>query len=187
MCCVALPCLFVRLTLLASYFLPSHLSLKHVNFHVYYISAGPPHQPQQCIPDVVVWMLAGRKRVACTRIPAHKLFYTDGKGRGQLCSKIQTLFLMVHVHVHPSLSSLLSFHLALPLIPLLSPSSAPFPPDSSPQPPAVQEEKELEELKDRALVRLMLWLEIEKDKSNFAEEVKLIDGEFAVYAETVGG
>ena len=34
-CCVALPCLFVCLTLLASFFLPSHLSLKYV-----YISEG---------------------------------------------------------------------------------------------------------------------------------------------------
>ena len=30
MCCVALPCLFVCLTLLASFFLPSHLLLKHI-------------------------------------------------------------------------------------------------------------------------------------------------------------
>ena len=28
-CCVALPCLFVCLTVLASFFFPSHLSLKH--------------------------------------------------------------------------------------------------------------------------------------------------------------
>ena len=67
----------------------------HVPITVASISAASPHQPQQCIPDIVVWMLAGRKRVACTRIPAHKLFYTDGKGRGKLCSKVQTLYLLV--------------------------------------------------------------------------------------------
>ena len=32
---------------------------------------------------------------------------------------------------------------------------------------------------------MMLWLEMEKEKSHFSEEVKLIGGEFAVYAETV--
>ncbi|CAI8014042.1 Myoferlin [Geodia barretti] len=102
-------------------------------------------EPQQCIPDVIVWMLAGRKRVACIRIPAHKLFYADGKGRGQLCSKVQTLFLA---------------------------------------PPTVEEDEDLEDLKDGAQVRMMLWLEMEKEKSHFAEEVKLIGGDFAVYAET---
>ena len=35
MCCVDLPCLFVCLTLLASFFLPSHLSLKYVYIHVH--------------------------------------------------------------------------------------------------------------------------------------------------------
>lgn len=35
---------------------------------------------------------------------------------------------------------------------------------------------------------MMLWLEMEgKGESKFASEVKLIGGEFAVYAETVSG
>lgn len=55
-----------------------------------------------------------------------------------------------------------------------------------PQPPTVEDEDDLDELKDGAQVRIMLWLEMEKEKSHFAEEVKLIGGEFAVYAETVG-
>ena len=59
------------------------------------------------------------------------------------------------------------------------------PPPPPPQPPTVEEEEDLEDQKDGAQVRMMLWLEIEKEKSNFAEEVKLIGGEFAVYAETV--
>jgi len=53
-------------------------------------------QPQNTIPDVVVWMLSGGKRVASCRIPSHKLMYsTTAKARGQDCGKIQTLFLTV--------------------------------------------------------------------------------------------
>ena len=49
----------------------------------------------------------------------------------------------------------------------------------------MEDEEDLEELKDGAQVRMMLWLEMEKEKSHFAEEVRLIGGDFAVYAETV--
>ena len=49
----------------------------------------------------------------------------------------------------------------------------------------MEEDEDLEDLKDGAQVRMMLWLEMEKEKSHFAEEVKLIGGDFAVYAETV--
>lgn len=95
-----------------------------------------PIQPQQCIPDVVVWMLAGRKRVACTRIPAHKLFYSDGKGRGQLCSKVQTLFLTVcdRSGSRASLPLLSPSHPSPPHLPflVLPPSPSFLPPPSSP-------------------------------------------------------
>ena len=37
MCCVALSCLFVCLTLLASFFLPSHLSFKNMHTPWYYV------------------------------------------------------------------------------------------------------------------------------------------------------
>ena len=79
-------------------------SLTHTHMHTHLHTHSHTHmhilththsQPQQCVPDVVIWMLAGKNRVACTRIPAHKLFFASGKGRGQLCSKVQTLFLMV--------------------------------------------------------------------------------------------
>ena len=70
----------------------------------------------------------------------------------------------------------------LPISPPTSPSHSLSPP---PQPPAVENEKELEDLKDGGQVRIMMWLEMEKEKSNWAEEVKLIGGEFSVYAETV--
>ena len=78
---------------------------------------------------------------------------------------------MSHVHVYMYITYYLPP--SLPPLPL--------------QPPAVEDEKELEDLKDGAQLRLMLWLEMEKEKSNFAEEIKLIGGEIAVYAETVSG
>ena len=57
------------------------------------------------------------------------------------------------------------------------------------QPPAVEDEKDLKSLKDGAQVRLMLWLEMEKEvvrkKDIWASKVKRIGGEFNVYAETV--
>ena len=49
----------------------------------------------------------------------------------------------------------------------------------------MEDEEDLEKLKDGAQVRMMLWLEIEKEKSHFANEVKLMGGDFAVYTETV--
>ena len=53
----------------------------------------------------------------------------------------------------------------------------------------MKNEKELKGLKDGAQLRLMLCLEKEeeknKGKNRWAEEVKLIGGDFAVYAETV--
>jgi len=53
-------------------------------------------QTQNCIPDVIIWMLSGNKRVACKRIPSHLLMYsTLGKARGKLCGKVQTIFLTV--------------------------------------------------------------------------------------------
>lgn len=55
-------------------------------------------EPQNCIPDVVIWMLSGNKRKACKRIPSHLLMYSSiAKARGKLCGKVQTLFLDVRL------------------------------------------------------------------------------------------
>lgn len=57
------------------------------------------------------------------------------------------------------------------------------------QPPAVEDEKDLKNVKNGAQVRLMLWLEMEQEvaqkKDIWASEIKRIGGEFSVYAETV--
>jgi hypothetical protein len=47
----------------------------------------------------------------------------------------------------------------------------------------VQKKKELEELKDRAQIRLMLWLGLEKDQAMWTEHVS--GGDLATFAETV--
>lgn len=53
-------------------------------------------QPQPPLPDVLVWMLSGRRRVAWARIPAQDvLFSVVEEERGQDCGKIQSLLLTV--------------------------------------------------------------------------------------------
>ncbi len=64
--------------------------------HVYHLFSCTPSQPQNSVPDVVVWMLSGQKRVAVKRIPSHELMYsTVAKARGKNCGKLQTIFLGV--------------------------------------------------------------------------------------------
>ncbi|CAJ1080777.1 myoferlin-like isoform X3 [Xyrichtys novacula] len=52
-------------------------------------------EPQNSMPDVIVWMLRGEKRVAYSRIPAHQILYStySEQACGQHCGKMQTIFL----------------------------------------------------------------------------------------------
>uniref|UniRef100_A0A4W3H0J9 Ferlin B-domain domain-containing protein n=1 Tax=Callorhinchus milii TaxID=7868 RepID=A0A4W3H0J9_CALMI len=52
-------------------------------------------QPQNGLPDVIVWMLVGEKRVASVRIKAHTVLYTrtSSFSSGQFCGRLQTVFL----------------------------------------------------------------------------------------------
>ena len=52
------------------------------------------------------------------------------------------------------------------------------------QPPGVSKPEDLEDQKDGAQVRLLLWLGLEQFQSEWAKEA--IGGNIAVYAETVG-
>lgn len=53
-------------------------------------------QPQPPLPDVLVWMFSGQRRVAWARIPAQDvLFSVVEEERGQDCGKIQSLLLTV--------------------------------------------------------------------------------------------
>jgi hypothetical protein len=54
------------------------------------------YEPQISIPDVIIWMLSGNERVAYKRIPAYKLMFSQKMIEcGELCGKMQTIFLEV--------------------------------------------------------------------------------------------
>uniref|UniRef100_A0A3B3ZKA4 C2 domain-containing protein n=1 Tax=Periophthalmus magnuspinnatus TaxID=409849 RepID=A0A3B3ZKA4_9GOBI len=52
-------------------------------------------EPQNSMPDIIIWMLRGEKRVAYSRIPAHQILYStyNEQACGQHCGKTQTVFL----------------------------------------------------------------------------------------------
>ena len=48
------------------------------------------------MPDVVIWMMSGEKRIAYHRIPAYDLLYSTHVGaRGKYCGKTLDLFMQV--------------------------------------------------------------------------------------------
>ncbi|XP_076829502.1 dysferlin isoform X12 [Brachyhypopomus gauderio] len=49
-------------------------------------------EPQNSIPDIVIWMLQGDRRVAYHRIPAHEVLFSQGYC-GKHCGQLQTLFM----------------------------------------------------------------------------------------------
>ncbi|XP_050571680.1 fer-1-like protein 5 [Cygnus atratus] len=62
-------------------------------------------EPQAGVPDVLLWLLSGPRRVACARIPTHCLVFSP-HGRaacGRLCGRTQTLFLGASGHIHAQL------------------------------------------------------------------------------------
>ncbi|KAG8550730.1 hypothetical protein GDO81_022142 [Engystomops pustulosus] len=52
-------------------------------------------EPQNSLPDIVIWMLQGDKRVAYYRIPAHQVLFSRNGAKccGKHCGKLQTIFL----------------------------------------------------------------------------------------------
>lgn len=52
-------------------------------------------EPQNSMPDIIIWMIRGEKRLAYARIPAHQVLYsTKGENAsGKYCGKTQTIFL----------------------------------------------------------------------------------------------
>ncbi|XP_041117050.1 myoferlin-like [Polyodon spathula] len=56
---------------------------------------GLVDEPQNSMPDVIIWMLRGEKRVAYARIPAHRIMYstTSEQACGKYCGKTQTIFM----------------------------------------------------------------------------------------------
>uniref|UniRef100_T1JKN2 C2 domain-containing protein n=1 Tax=Strigamia maritima TaxID=126957 RepID=T1JKN2_STRMM len=53
-------------------------------------------EPQNSIPDVIVWMMSNKKRIAYKRIPVHHIFFSPIEGAsGKYCGKLRTLILKV--------------------------------------------------------------------------------------------
>lgn len=52
-------------------------------------------EPQNSMPDIIIWMIRGEKRLAYARIPAHQVLYSTsgGDASGKYCGKTQTIFL----------------------------------------------------------------------------------------------
>uniref|UniRef100_A0A8D2N3Z9 Myoferlin n=1 Tax=Zonotrichia albicollis TaxID=44394 RepID=A0A8D2N3Z9_ZONAL len=52
-------------------------------------------EPQNSMPDVIIWMIRGEKRQAYARVPAHQVLYstTSPESSGKYCGKTQTIFL----------------------------------------------------------------------------------------------
>ncbi|XP_020486571.2 myoferlin [Labrus bergylta] len=52
-------------------------------------------EPQNSMPDVIIWMLRGEKRIAFARVPANQILYSDfsEQARGRHCGQTQTIFM----------------------------------------------------------------------------------------------
>ncbi|CAH2322361.1 myoferlin isoform X3 [Pelobates cultripes] len=52
-------------------------------------------EPQNSMPDVIIWMIRAEKRLAYARVPAHQVLYstTSPEACGKYCGKTQTVFL----------------------------------------------------------------------------------------------
>ncbi|XP_072293204.1 myoferlin-like isoform X1 [Eucyclogobius newberryi] len=52
-------------------------------------------EPQSSLPDVIIWMLRGEKRVAYSRIPANQILYSSFREQacGKYCGRTQTIFM----------------------------------------------------------------------------------------------
>ena len=67
-------------------------------------------QPQNSLPDVIIWMLSGENRVAYLRIPAYDVLHSDWEwGKGRHCGEKQTIFLKVCSHFLHFISNQLLF------------------------------------------------------------------------------
>ncbi|XP_044069652.1 myoferlin isoform X2 [Siniperca chuatsi] len=52
-------------------------------------------EPQNSMPDVIIWMLRGERRVAFARVPANQILYSNfsEQSRGKHCGQTQTIFM----------------------------------------------------------------------------------------------
>uniref|UniRef100_A0AAQ5YT86 Myoferlin like n=1 Tax=Amphiprion ocellaris TaxID=80972 RepID=A0AAQ5YT86_AMPOC len=62
-------------------------------------------EPQNSMPDVVIWMLRGEKRLAYARVPANQILYStfSEQACGKHCGKTQTIFMQYPMDKHKGL------------------------------------------------------------------------------------
>ena len=62
---------------------------------------GLCEEPQNSMPDVVIWMIAGSKRIAYYRIPAYELLYSENpNAKGRMCAQLQNFIMKVRTILH---------------------------------------------------------------------------------------
>ncbi|XP_069907996.1 fer-1-like protein 4 [Oryctolagus cuniculus] len=94
-------------------------------------------EPQPPLPDVLVWMLSGRRRVAWARIPAQDvLFSVVEEERGRDCGKIQSLLLTAPGAAPGEVCAKLELFLWLGLGKQAKACTSELPPDLLPEPAA---------------------------------------------------
>nr|XP_023482231.1 fer-1-like protein 4 [Equus caballus] len=94
-------------------------------------------EPQSPLPDVLVWMLSGQRRVAWARIPAQDvLFSVVEEERGRDCGKIQSLLLTAPGAAPGEVSAKLELFLWLGLGKQAKACTSELPPDLLPDPSA---------------------------------------------------
>ena len=60
-------------------------------------------EPQNSMPDVVIWMIAGSKRIAYYRIPAYELLYSENpNAKGRMCAQLQNYIMKVRTILRQS-------------------------------------------------------------------------------------
>ncbi|KAM4841899.1 LOW QUALITY PROTEIN: fer-1-like protein 4 [Thomomys bottae] len=94
-------------------------------------------EPQPPLPDVLVWMLSGQRRVACARIPAQNvLFSVVEEERGRDCGRIQSLLLTMPGAAPGDVCAKLELFLWLGLSKQAKACTSELPPDLLPEPSA---------------------------------------------------
>ncbi|XP_059115692.1 fer-1-like protein 4 [Peromyscus eremicus] len=94
-------------------------------------------EPQPTLPDVLVWMFSGQRRVAYARIPAQDvLFSVVEEERGRDCGKIQSLLLTAPGAAPGEVCAKLELFLWLGLAKQAKACTSELPPDLLPEPSA---------------------------------------------------